>query len=70
MSRVRKCDRCGKYYEPQYGETTVIGVTTFNLDNEEVSVEEYKDLCPECDASFLVWLNEIGYEDIPGDVNE
>ena len=70
MARVRKCDRCGKYYEPQRGETAVIGMTTFNMDNEEVKVEEYKDLCPECDSSFFTWLHEIGYEDIPGDLNE
>ena len=70
MARVRKCDRCGKYYEPLHGDTFAVGMTYFNMDNENVETEEFKDLCPECTESFTNWLNEIGYEDIPGDLNE
>lgn len=64
MARVRKCDRCGKYYEPKCGVTPVIGVTEFNMDNDQENSEEYFDLCPECDESFTAWLGGTGYEDV------
>jgi hypothetical protein len=68
MARVRKCDRCGKYYEPKHDLTPVLGITSFNMDNEMVGNEDYKDLCPECKESFDTWLNEIGYNDIIDDL--
>lgn len=64
MARVRKCDRCGKYYEPKTGVTAVVGVTEFNMDNDQEYPEVYSDLCPECHESFDAWMNLIGYEDV------
>lgn len=70
MARVRKCDRCGKYYEPKGGVTAVIGVTEFNMDNDQEYPEIYSDLCPECNQSFGDWMKAIGYEDvIKDDIN-
>lgn len=64
MARVRKCDRCGKYYEPRAGVTAVVGVTEFNMDNDQEHPEVYCDLCPECHESFAAWMKAIGYEDV------
>lgn len=67
MARVRKCDRCGKYYEPKCGVTAAVGVTEFNMDNDQEYPEVYSDLCPECHDSFVAWMDEVGYKDVVED---
>lgn len=64
MARARVCDRCGKYY-PHYNDENTIGVTSFNIDNEAVSAEQYYDLCPECQEEFRDWLFGKDYTDLP-----
>lgn len=64
MGRARVCDRCNKYY-PHYNDENTIGVTSFNLNNEAVSTEQYYDLCPECLEAFRGWLFGKDYTDIP-----
>ena len=61
MARVRRCDRCGKYYEPYQNENNAIGTVTFNMDDEEIGTEEYKDLCPDCMDEFTNWYSDVEY---------
>ena len=58
MSNAKKCDRCGKYFEPY---STLISIKKF---------DRYKfDLCPKCMKAFVRWLNkkqqviEVKWED-------
>lgn len=64
MARVRRCDRCGKYYEPYEHENNTIGMSTFNMDEELVGMEEHKDLCPECMAEFNCWYLNVEYPEL------
>ena len=61
MARVRRCDRCGKYYEPYENRDNAIGTVTFNMDDEETVTEQYKDLCPECMDEFTNWYSDVVY---------
>lgn len=70
MARVRRCDRCGKYYEPYENRDNAIGTVTFNMDDEEIVVEEYKDLCPECMNEFTDWYKTVEYPFIAKDIKE
>lgn len=53
MSDIKKCDRCGKTYEydfsdkPTDTETRYLSTITLNM----------KDLCADCCASLMEWLN-------------
>lgn len=52
MAIARKCDICGRYYDP-YNNTGCLrksnGVTFISVTNsEEVSTNERYDCCPEC----------------------
>ena len=67
MSRAAKCDKCGKFYERD------VPVTEDIPDDEckvlEVSITLYAfqegdrnnfyyDLCPDCEAKVIEWLDE------------
>ena len=67
MSRAAKCDKCGKFYERDVP-------ITENVPDEECKVLEvsltlygfqegdrnnfYYDLCPDCGAKVIKWLDE------------
>lgn len=48
MSKAKKCDRCGKYYDPYKNE---ILLATGSLQN-------VIDLCPECKGELTDWLSD------------
>ena len=50
MSEARKCDRCGKFYEP-YSEKV-------HIHRYKYASLEWYDLCPECNAGFVKWMNK------------
>ena len=55
MSKARKCDRCGKFYEDYesaYHVTTTKGAYT----NKTV------DLCPDCTQKLIKWLGKLQME--------
>lgn len=63
MSMARKCDRCGKLYEPynmdkRYPEGPN-GIVLANIDYKQQCYTISKsDLCPECMESFNNWMKE------------
>ena len=56
MARCRKCDRCGKYFDPKGGFTKNVGQTIYDMDNNDVVNATWYDLCPECAADFTKWF--------------
>ena len=54
MSEAKKCDRCGKFYEP-YPDRV-------NIHCYRSKVREWYDLCPGCNAGFVEWMN--AYRDV------
>lgn len=65
MARARKCDRCGKLYEPKSapikhfnsgGKSNGIHLVDKSLDNKYFTVACI-DLCPECLEDLSIWLN-------------
>ena len=58
MSNAKKCDRCGKYFDPY-----LAGIRVQNPHRN------YFDLCPKCMRAFVRWLNkkqqviEVKWED-------
>lgn len=49
MSKAKKCDRCGAFYEPY--KTDIIIITKNSLQADGL------DLCPDCMDTFKKWLN-------------
>ena len=61
MSLAKKCDRCGKLYEPKnikIHKTNINGLGLINRDirNDKVITQRLFDLCPECLVSLAGWL--------------
>ena len=67
MANAKKCDRCGKLFEPynyniDEGYKVPSMYTSILVKNISLAKEEYKeygdyDLCKECNDSFLKWLS-------------
>lgn len=56
---VKKCDRCGKYYDPYGGieyNNKKVNVLRLARDGEQSVM--CKDLCPECMESLIKWLEQ------------
>lgn len=49
MSKAKKCDKCGAFYEPY--QTNIIILTEKSLTRDGL------DLCPDCMDTFKKWLN-------------
>lgn len=64
MAIAKKCDRCGKYYEPYNfacDSEKINGVKTLNIDdNGKYFAQDTLDFCPECCEEFNIWLNRKG----------
>lgn len=60
MSRVRKCDRCKKTYEPYENEFNSVGTTTYDMDNDMIGMSTDYDLCPRCQSEFKAWFEAHG----------
>ena len=68
MANAKKCDRCGKLFEPynyniDEGYKVPSMYTSIRLRNISLGKETYKelgvyDLCKECNDSFLEWLSK------------
>ena len=68
MANAKKCDRCGKLFEPYIididaGYKVPSRYTSIRLRNISLAKEMYKelgvyDLCKECNDSFLEWLSK------------
>ena len=68
MANAKKCDRCGKLFEPysidiDAGYKVPSRYTSILLRNVSLAKETYKelgvyDLCKECNDSFLEWLSK------------
>lgn len=58
--RIRKCDRCNEVYEPYEDTFNSVGISTFNIEDEEKGNGVYYDLCPKCQAELLAWLTAHG----------
>ena len=60
MAAAKKCDRCGKLYEPyniKNDAKNFNGINTVNLDaSGRYYGHKPMDLCPECKDSFEEWL--------------
>lgn len=51
MAKVKKCDRCGKYYDSN---TSVVnGVALSTISGRFV---EFKDLCDSCISEFKIFM--------------
>lgn len=48
MSKAKKCDKCGAFYEPYKTGIIILSNTM---------PQEGLDLCPECMDTFKKWLN-------------
>ena len=69
MANAKKCDRCGKLFEPYVididaGYKVPSRYTSIRLRNISLAKETYKelgvyDLCKECNDSFLEWLSKL-----------
>lgn len=64
MSDIKKCDRCGKIYEydfsdkPTDTETRYLSTITLNMkDLCECKYHKTYDLCADCCAFLMEWLN-------------
>ena len=62
MAKARKCDRCGKLYEPKSvtikgisGKVNSIGLTDKDF-NEAYWTRDCLDLCPKCLEELSKWL--------------
>ena len=73
MADAKKCDRCGKLFEPyniDAGYKVPSRYTSILVKNISLAKETYKefgeyDLCKECNDSFLKWLsgtNDVKHE--------
>lgn len=58
--RIRKCDRCSETYTPYVESFNSVGISTFNIDDEEISTGQFFDLCPKCRDEFKAWLEAHG----------
>ena len=66
MADAKKCDRCGKLFEPYIDDKkfTKLIILVQNIDSGQHRNGSY-DLCKECNDSFLKWLsgtNDAKYE--------
>lgn len=60
MADAKKCDRCGKLYEPYnksrlYG-TMRVSAFAFMIENRGYSLDERYDLCPDCMKFLQKWF--------------
>ena len=63
MATAKKCDRCGKYYEPyhfnidnnKFMNTLVITNENDNKTIDIVNTRQF-DLCQDCCEEFIFWL--------------
>ena len=68
MADAKKCDRCGKLFEPYLKldgfknpkEFVKLNVMHINMDKQRVNPDKnvFVDLCNECYESFLEWLSK------------
>lgn len=61
MAVAKKCDRCGKFFEPynyRDDSSKINGIMTLNLDstNRYFTHGPY-DLCPSCSTELMNWFN-------------
>lgn len=49
MSKAKKCDKCGAYYEPY--RTNIIIIT------KDLVSSDGLDLCPDCMNTLKLWFN-------------
>ena len=62
MATMKKCDRCGAYYQP-HGAVNILGG---EYEDDEMSYWKYDfrtfDFCPTCMAEFIYWfdLKDVG----------
>lgn len=49
MSKAKKCDKCGAFYEPYKTDTIILTKNVLSTDG--------LDLCPDCMDTFKKWLN-------------
>lgn len=52
-----KCDRCGKFYLPDYLKTVAVG---YAVDKWNGLNWYHLDLCNDCQGELKEWLNEKG----------
>lgn len=59
MALAKKCDKCGKFYEPYGNNSESNTIIPAYVDTLEFIVKKFKviDLCPECKESLEAWLN-------------
>lgn len=50
MSDAKKCDRCGKFYEPYPDGQRV-------MNTDLLPHVAYYDLCPDCNDDLIDWVN-------------
>lgn len=78
MANAKKCDRCGKFFEPYNIDAGYIEPTMYtNILLKDASLEKgtYResgdyDLCKECNDSFLEWLSKPMFEHVYSEVTK
>ena len=64
MACAKKCDRCGKYYDPFHGRIDKCecnAIHTSNVHDTGCSYTDAKiyELCPDCFDKFSEWIHMI-----------
>ena len=67
MAIAKQCDRCHRLYIPyrtsmRKQKVNGLNVVDRNDDNSNYYIRYYIDLCPDCIAMFISWLNEFAEE--------
>lgn len=64
MAAARKCDRCGKLYEPynlKDDSKHINGIIFVNVDEQRKYYDHgIIDLCPDCSTEFINWFQNGG----------
>lgn len=61
MSNAKKCDRCGKFYDPNES-TFKKDVSQFKLAKLKNCFERELDLCQNCQYELKNWMNKTQFD--------
>lgn len=56
---AKRCDRCGKYFNPDKAGGTLKGDACLMCPNEYRKSLQQKDLCNDCVTSFSAWWRRL-----------
>lgn len=71
MAIACKCDRCNKLFEKSNDNDyncIIVGTRDIYTRNINNSNKHYYDLCPSCNESLKIWLNEYYNKKVKGEL--